>query len=102
GRHTRWVSDGSSDVCSSDLASQFESGITRPSHAVMQRLAEALDVPDGFFYLPVSETHEGFFRSLRRTSISHRRRARAIAHLAHEIGRASCRERGQMWGVAAG
>src|SRR5690348_18426192 len=66
-------------------ASQFESGITRPSHAVMQRLAEALDVPDGFFYLPVTETHEGFFRSLRRTSISHRRRARAIAHLAHDL-----------------
>jgi Zn-dependent peptidase ImmA (M78 family) len=51
----------------------------------MRRLAEVLDVPDAFFYLPVTETHEGFFRSLRRTSVSHRRRARAIAHVAHDV-----------------
>jgi Zn-dependent peptidase ImmA (M78 family)/transcriptional regulator with XRE-family HTH domain len=66
-------------------ASQFESGSTRPSHAIVSRLGEVLHVPEAFFYLPVTETHEGFFRSLRRTSVSHRRRARAIAHMAHDV-----------------
>lgn len=66
-------------------ASQFESGVTRPSPSVMRRIGEVLDVPHEFFQLPVIETHEGFFRSLRRTSVSHRRRARAIAHIAHDV-----------------
>jgi Zn-dependent peptidase ImmA (M78 family)/transcriptional regulator with XRE-family HTH domain len=66
-------------------ASQFESGVTRPGTEAMHRLAEVLGVPDEFFRLPVTETHEGFFRSLRRTSLSHRRRARAIAHVAHDV-----------------
>lgn len=66
-------------------ASQFESGITRPSPAVMRGMGEVLGVPREFFQLPVIETHEGFFRSLRRTSASQRRRARAIAHIAHDV-----------------
>jgi Zn-dependent peptidase ImmA (M78 family)/transcriptional regulator with XRE-family HTH domain len=66
-------------------ASQFESGVTRPGTEAMHRLAEVLGVPDEFFRLPVTETHEGFFRSLRRTSLSHRRRARAIANVAHDV-----------------
>jgi hypothetical protein len=33
----------------------------------------------------VTETHDGFFRSLRRTSVSHRRRARALAYIAHDL-----------------
>lgn len=66
-------------------ASQFESGVTRPSPEMMRRLSAVLGVPDEFLRLPVTETHEGFFRSLRRTSISHRRRARAIAHVAHDV-----------------
>jgi len=66
-------------------ASQFESGIARPSPEVRQRLGGILGVPDEFFQLQVTETHEGFFRSLRRTSVSHRRRARAIAHIAHDV-----------------
>jgi Zn-dependent peptidase ImmA (M78 family)/transcriptional regulator with XRE-family HTH domain len=66
-------------------ASQFESGATRPSNAVMERLTDILNVPAQFFHLPVTDTHEGFFRSLRRTSVTHRRHARAIAHIAHDI-----------------
>ncbi len=66
-------------------ASQFESGVTRPGPAAMRRLSEVLGVPDQFFYLPMTETHEGFFRSLRRTSVSHRRHARATAQIAHDV-----------------
>jgi Zn-dependent peptidase ImmA (M78 family)/DNA-binding XRE family transcriptional regulator len=65
--------------------SQFESGTTRPGADVLHRMADALEVPGGFFGLRVTETHEGFFRSLRRTSVTHRRRARAIAHIAHDL-----------------
>ena len=70
-------------------ASQFESGVTRPGPAAMQRLGEVLGVPDEFFYLPMTETHEGFFRSLRRTSVSHRRHARAVAQIAHDVVQAA-------------
>ena len=66
-------------------ASQYESGISRPGPEVMRRLGETLGVPDEFFSLPVTQTHEGFFRSLRRTSVSQRRRARAIAQVAHDV-----------------
>jgi Zn-dependent peptidase ImmA (M78 family)/transcriptional regulator with XRE-family HTH domain len=65
--------------------SQFESGATRPAHGTLQRLAEQLGVPLGFFTLPSAEVHEGFFRSLRRTAVSERRRARAIAHIARDV-----------------
>lgn len=65
--------------------SQFEAGVSRPSQEMMRRLSDVLGVPDEFLRLPVTETHEGFFRSLRRTSLSHRRRARAIAHVAHDV-----------------
>lgn len=65
--------------------SQFESGVTRPSASVMESMAEVLDVPEAFFGVPVTATHDGFFRSLRRTSVAHRRRARALAHIAHDV-----------------
>lgn len=60
--------------------SQFESGVTRPRHcrdAALRRSPQGA----GRVLPPASypET-QGFFRSLRRTSVSHRRRARAIAH----------------------
>jgi Zn-dependent peptidase ImmA (M78 family) len=48
-------------------------------------MSQVLAVPEEFFALPIVETHEGFFRSLRRTSVGHRRRARAIAQIAHDI-----------------
>jgi Zn-dependent peptidase ImmA (M78 family)/transcriptional regulator with XRE-family HTH domain len=65
--------------------SQFESGITDPSQQAVKRMASVLGVPPEFFARPVIETHEGFFRSLRRTSIGHRRRARALAYIAHDL-----------------
>lgn len=65
--------------------SQYEGGVTRPTQEVSERLAAALSVPPRFLTLPVVETHDGFFRSLRRTSVTQRRRARAIAHVAHDL-----------------
>jgi Zn-dependent peptidase ImmA (M78 family)/transcriptional regulator with XRE-family HTH domain len=65
--------------------SQFESGATTPGRDVTRRLGELLDVPLAFFELALVETHEGFFRSLRRTSMTHRRRARALAQIAHDV-----------------
>ena len=65
--------------------SQYESGATRPGRDSLERLGAILDVPAAFFSLQLVETHEGFFRSLRRTSLRQRRRARAIAHVAHDI-----------------
>lgn len=68
---------------------QFEAGASRPSTNTVDALSGALKTPVAFFNQPITETHEGFFRSLRRTSIGHRRRARALAHLAHDIAATS-------------
>ncbi|MZG16307.1 helix-turn-helix domain-containing protein, partial [Streptomyces sp. SID5914] len=65
--------------------SQFESGAARPSPDTGSVLASVLGVPQKFFHEAMVESHEGFFRSLRRTSVSDRRRARAIAHVAHDL-----------------
>ncbi len=46
------------------------------------------------------ESHEGFFRSLRRTSVADRRRARAIAQVAHDLAvKASAAQRFQVRNV---
>ncbi len=63
---------------------QYETGTIRPSEESVARMAEVLDVPPRFFFMELVETHEGFFRSLRRTSVTHRRRARALAQIAHD------------------
>lgn len=65
--------------------SQFESGASRPSSETFDELADRLAVPVEFLSLPLIETHEGFFRSLRRTAVADRRRARAVAHVAHDL-----------------
>jgi Zn-dependent peptidase ImmA (M78 family)/DNA-binding XRE family transcriptional regulator len=65
--------------------SQFESGAARPGPDTVAALGTALTVPAGFFAQPVTDTHEGFFRSLRRTAVADRRRARAVAHVAHDL-----------------
>lgn len=65
--------------------SQFESGASNPGDETVARLSAALRVPRAFFDQPLTETHEGFFRALRRTSVTERRRARAIAHIAHDL-----------------
>lgn len=65
--------------------SQFESGAARPTTVMLARFGDKLHVPSTFFSLPLRETHEGFFRSLRRTGTADRRRARAVAHIAHDV-----------------
>jgi Zn-dependent peptidase ImmA (M78 family) len=65
--------------------SQFENGTSRASEESLRRLSLALNVPPGYLTLRFSDTHEGFFRSLRKSSVAHRRRARAIAHVAHDV-----------------
>lgn len=55
--------------------SQFESGASRPSQETLGELADQLAVPIEFLSLPLVETHEGFFRSLRRTAVADRRLA---------------------------
>lgn len=69
--------------------SQFESGAARPAEESLTLLSAALQVPVAFFGQPITETHEGFFRSLRRSSVSDRRRARSIAHVAHDLALAA-------------
>jgi Zn-dependent peptidase ImmA (M78 family)/DNA-binding XRE family transcriptional regulator len=66
---------------------QFESGSTRPAWDTVAKLAEELDVPMGFLTTEILETHEGFFRSTRRTPVKQRRRARALAHIVHDLAR---------------
>lgn len=65
--------------------SQFESGAARPSPETTGVLARVLAVPPAFFGEAMTGSHDGFFRSLRRTSVTDRRRARAIAHVAHDL-----------------
>ena len=69
--------------------SQFESGATRPSPETLSELGAALNMPVGFFIRPLTETHEGFFRALRRTTVTDRRRARAVAHVARDLADAA-------------
>lgn len=66
--------------------SQFESGDANPSGRTLGLMAEALTVPIAFLCMPMVETHEGFFRSLRKSTVAQRRRARSVAHLVHDLG----------------
>src|SRR5207249_9248792 len=75
-RHTRSKRDWSSDVCSSDLST---SRTSMPDQRVPHRL------PPGV-------------AGHRRTAGRGRRRAAARARRARQIGRASCRERVEVWG----
>jgi Zn-dependent peptidase ImmA (M78 family)/transcriptional regulator with XRE-family HTH domain len=65
--------------------SQFESGAARPSPDTLATLSGALNVPVAFFHEKMQESHDGFFRSLRRTSVTDRRKARAIACIARDV-----------------
>lgn len=65
--------------------SQFEAGESRPSGETLDLLADVLDVPVQFLRLPIEDTHEGFFRSLRKSSVAQRRYARGLAHLVHDL-----------------
>lgn len=65
--------------------SQFEKGVARPSLDTVSKLASALQFPPSFFLrsggTSVGEELDGFFRSLRSTTATDRRRARARAQL---------------------
>ena len=65
--------------------SQFESGETSPSEDKVSSMAAALGVPVSFLRLPMTEMHEGFFRSLRKSTVAERRWARSLAHLVHDL-----------------
>src|SRR5690625_7831974 len=76
-RHTRWPRDWSSDVCSSDLP-QFEGQTKTKLGNTIART---------FMVKVMTDQLQAWFES-------HPTEARAI-----EIGRASCRERVESWGV---
>jgi len=68
---------------------QYEAGVTRPRPDVLQRLAEVLGVPTGFFaagrphaQLDIASTH---FRSLRSTRVFQREKAVAFASQIWEL-----------------
>lgn len=72
---------------------QYENGVTRPSAAVLARLALVLKMPVDFFArdgrpVPDTDASEAFFRSLRRATVMERERALAKAALVWEVFRA--------------
>lgn len=77
----------SGDRLTSAAVSQFEKNQATPTADRISALAEALDVPAGYFarVQPADTELPAFFRSLRSTSATQRKRARAIAHLAWQF-----------------
>ncbi len=65
--------------------SQIEAGKVRASPATVLALAEALQVPPGFFTGRRSQPAVPFFRDLRATPARERRRAAALALVLHDI-----------------
>lgn len=73
--------------------SQFENGHVRPSASTLERLGATLEVPVSFFAArartsaPAAQDpavpDRAFFRSLRSTAVSERRRARALTQVVH-------------------
>src|SRR5207253_3643411 len=100
-RHTRWPRDWSSDVCSSDLAGAPRARRTRGA-AVAPHAAERLRVSH-----PLSARRRRLPRAYPRLGEAAGRALRGLSSLARarlrkglEIGRASCRERGEVREVA--
>lgn len=66
--------------------SNLESGSVPPNERLLEQLADILKVPRAFLETPApNEAHEGFFRTLRKTPAVKRRRARAVAEVAHDL-----------------
>src|SRR5439155_9887424 len=83
-RHTRWPRDWSSDVCSSDL----EQVLRALCYAALAAAAGLVGAADRWAVLGGSPlVPAAFFAALGTALLA-----------AVEIGRASCRERGEMWG----
>src|SRR5205814_3637335 len=93
-RHTRCLSDWSSDVCSSDLRRRLAVGTTRADAPIQ--------IWDGVAGMPIAilEGHEHVVHALAFDSNGSRLASGGEDRV--EIGRASCRERGEMWGVDVG
>jgi Zn-dependent peptidase ImmA (M78 family)/transcriptional regulator with XRE-family HTH domain len=80
----------------SAAVSQFETGEARPSGVTLARIADVLDFPIGFFTVGAApssldplpgndDADRGFFRSLRSTTVTDRRRALALTQLVHDL-----------------
>jgi len=67
--------------------SQFENGHSRPSPGTLLKISSALDLPVGYFVRRPGghEAPTAYFRSLRSTSATERRRAAALVGLLHEL-----------------
>src|SRR5205814_4945016 len=96
-RHTRCLSDWSSDVCSSDL------DITYGTALSSTQLDATPSVPGSFQYTPSPGTvlHAGSGQPLSVSFIPNDTANYTTASVSvYKIGRASCRERGEVSGIA--
>src|SRR5205814_6856133 len=91
-RHTRCLSDWSSDVCSSDLGAVLVQALTA-ARETLSRDREGEDAPtivqqqaDALALLAETALHRGIDPGVP---------AERYQVVVHEIGRASCRERGE-------
>jgi Zn-dependent peptidase ImmA (M78 family) len=79
------------DPISAAALSQIEAGKVRPTDDTLHALAEALDVPVGFFFaqwpggMSDNDTPAAYFRDLRATPARERRRALALALLLNDL-----------------
>lgn len=64
--------------------SQLEKGVTKPSAQTLARLVEVLNFPEAYF-VRSSSVPDGFFRSLRATTVGTRRRALIHASMLHDL-----------------
>src|SRR5206468_10135780 len=100
-RHTRSDRDWSSDVCSSDL----ESGLALTAAGVLQGRETGDELPKIQIQLPEIEgAIEANGRIVWKSKSGKEAGVRFVnlgeEHRDRKIGRASCRERGERWGVA--
>src|SRR5207253_4989524 len=96
-RHTRWPRDWSSDVCSSDLAAPKRLDLLRDRHDRLRGLRLRLRGDDGCagVALLAQRRIERHRAEQRNTELAREIFAAAAAEGVAEIGRASCRERGE-------
>src|SRR4051794_41189061 len=101
-RHTRWTGDWSSDVCSSDLGLAAGSTAARRQLGRVEQTLLVRRVVSGaqLSGYTRSAAHAGFAESLERTLDELDEGLLSPDAVEGEIGRASCRGRGERWGVA--
>src|SRR5690606_40873419 len=92
-RHTRFSRDWSSDVCSSDLA-DFLMQFSGNAYNGEKQVREALEGKRKF----VTDVEGETFRKMLEDRLFTQREMKWAEVKKREIGRASCRERGQNWG----